>query len=125
MKEEKIFIGIDVSKRQLDVFVRPTGEYWNIDNNEKGIAEIVGRLKSIKPTIVVIESTGGLEALVANEIAAVQFLDQLTLALLYSDIHQTKPDSTLHSHEKVSAVLCAQSFDSIVRGINSLISRLW
>jgi transposase len=55
------FVGIDVSKKQLDVVVRPTGEVWSAANDEPGIAELVSRLVEVSPVLVVLEATGGLQ----------------------------------------------------------------
>ena len=61
MKQETVYVGIDVSKTCVDVAVRPTGQKWTISNDESGIGELVSRLKALDPVIVVLESTGGLE----------------------------------------------------------------
>src|SRR5258706_13215115 len=61
-KERGMFIGIDVSKAFLDVFVRPSGEQMRFDNDEAGIAKLVAQLKGSSPTLVVLEPTGGPEA---------------------------------------------------------------
>lgn len=61
------FVGIDVSKAQLDVAFRPSGERMQVSNSEAGIVELVGRLLAAPPTLVVLEATGGYQAaLVAN-----------------------------------------------------------
>ena len=58
---KEIFVGIDVSKRTLDVAVRPGNDFWSVPNSAKGIATLVSRLSELKPTRVVLESTGGYE----------------------------------------------------------------
>jgi transposase len=58
------FVGIDVSKAQLDVAFRPTGERMQVSNSEQGISELVKRLQQQKPTLVVLEATGGYQAAV-------------------------------------------------------------
>jgi transposase len=55
------YVGIDVSKATLDVSVRPAEERWTTLNDEGEIARLVLRLKELKPALVVMESTGGLE----------------------------------------------------------------
>ena len=47
------FVGIDVSKAQFDVAVRPTGEHWTSAQTEAGITMLVARLVSLRPTLVV------------------------------------------------------------------------
>ena len=58
---EESFVGIDVSKTQLDVAVGQAGETWSAGNTEAGIAQTVERLRALQPQLVVVESTGGLE----------------------------------------------------------------
>lgn len=60
---ESQYVGIDVSKAQLDVAVRPTGQQWSVANTDDGIGELVERLKQEEPPeLVVLEATGGFEA---------------------------------------------------------------
>ena len=65
-----MFVGIDVSKRKLDVAVRPSGEVWSVTNDEKGIAELAERLRVLHLEAVVLEATGGLEVAAASALAA-------------------------------------------------------
>jgi transposase len=55
------FVGIDVSKAVLDVAVLPTAEKWSVANSTDGMRKLVGRLKELKPALVVLEASGGLE----------------------------------------------------------------
>jgi len=57
----EVFIGIDISKPRLDVFNLATGEVLEFDNTPAGIQAFVKFAKKAKPTLVVCESTGGLE----------------------------------------------------------------
>jgi transposase len=60
------YVGIDVSKQQLDVAVRPGGEQFSGANSDEGIAGLAFRLKEIGPKLIVVEATGGYQtALVA------------------------------------------------------------
>lgn len=58
---ESVWVGVDISKTQLDVAVGQTGPTWNARNDEVGIEKSVEQLKSLQPNLVVVESTGGLE----------------------------------------------------------------
>jgi len=58
---EEINVGIDTSKTQLDIFIRPVGEFFSVENNAQGIKEALKRIKPYKPTRIVIEATGRLE----------------------------------------------------------------
>lgn len=64
------FVGIDVSKERLDIGVGANGEFWQVANDEVGIQETVRRLSALQPTLVVIESTGGLELPLMSELCA-------------------------------------------------------
>jgi transposase len=63
------FVGVDVSKAHLDVAIRPGGEPARNANDPAGIAALVDRLRPLAPTLVVVESTGGLETPVAAALA--------------------------------------------------------
>ena len=59
MNEE--FIGIDVSKDSLDIATYYGKKEWHLTNDDTGTAELVAILGNIKPSLVVMESTGGYE----------------------------------------------------------------
>ena len=63
------FVGIDVSKAALDVASRPARDAWRCANDEAGIVELVGRLRTLGPHLIVLEATGGLERLVVAALA--------------------------------------------------------
>jgi transposase len=65
----EVFIGIDVSKVRLDIAVWGSDEHWITSNDENGIAQLIERLKSYSPTLIVLEATGGLELLLVSELA--------------------------------------------------------
>jgi len=71
-----IFVGIDVCKAQLDVAIRPGAQILSVSNDKAGIKTLVKHLEKLRPTLVVLESTGGLErqvmlGLVGAEISVV------------------------------------------------------
>jgi hypothetical protein len=41
MSGEGVLVGLDVAKATLDVAVRPTGESWQVTNDDTGIGELV------------------------------------------------------------------------------------
>ena len=67
-----VFVGIDVSKAQLDVAVRPDGRFA-VSNDDAGIAQVIERLSAGPPTRVVVEATGGFEMPLAGALAAAGF----------------------------------------------------
>lgn len=70
METQPVFVGIDVGKAQVDVARSDSDEVWTLGNDEKGLQELVGRLKTISPELVVMEATGGFEFPAAAAIAA-------------------------------------------------------
>jgi transposase len=69
---EQIFVGIDVAKDRLDVHVRPSGEIFDVPRDGEGIADLVHRLRALEPRLIVMEATGGFEAVVASALAGAQ-----------------------------------------------------
>jgi transposase len=69
MTHPPVFVGIDVSKAQLDIALRP-GEIYSLPNNEGGFAQVLAQLKAVSPTLVVLEATGGLEVPLTGALAA-------------------------------------------------------
>ena len=47
MEENPRYVGIDVSKAQVDVAVRPTGQRWAASYNETGVGELVSQIVDI------------------------------------------------------------------------------
>ena len=66
---EHVFVGIDVSKDQLDVHVRPTGSAFAVTRDGRGLEELIERLRTLTPTLIAVEATGGYETIVAAAIA--------------------------------------------------------
>ncbi len=64
-----VYIGIDVAKAKLDIAVRPSTEQWVAEHDEEGIAALVARLHALRPTLVVLEATGGRELPVSAALA--------------------------------------------------------
>lgn len=71
MTPENTWVGIDVSKATLDVYVLPQAFSFQLSNSEAGMAQLLHQLIPIAPTLVVLESTGGLERLVVSQLQAV------------------------------------------------------
>ena len=66
------FVGIDVSKAQLDVCSLSSEERtWTIENKSEAIADFVKQMQEERPALIVLEATGGLEALLSSALAVV------------------------------------------------------
>jgi transposase len=62
------FVGIDVAKAKLDIHIHPTNESFVVSRDAAGLSELVGRLRDAKPSLVVLEATGGLETVVISRL---------------------------------------------------------
>ncbi|MBV8893859.1 MAG: IS110 family transposase [Acidobacteria bacterium] len=63
-------VGIDVSKRFLEVSLMPDGEAFAVANDHRGIDELLSGLEELRPELVVLEATGRYERPAATAIAA-------------------------------------------------------
>ncbi len=61
MENMNQWVGIDVSKATLDVYIRPMGKAFQLANTEVEISHLVEQLKSYDLNLIVLEATGGLE----------------------------------------------------------------
>lgn len=66
-----MYVGIDVSKSQLDVAVFGHKDRWQVSRDHEGLGELIRRLQELGSpvTLVVLEATGGLERDVAVTLA--------------------------------------------------------
>jgi transposase len=58
-KRPSRYVGLDVSKDDLDLACRPEGTRWRVANDNTGIAQCLAQLRQLKPTLIVLEATGG------------------------------------------------------------------
>ena len=70
MEGEARFVGIDVSKAQVDVAVRPTGKRWTLPYDQTGIEGLIPQIVDLEPALVLLEATGGLELPLVAALAA-------------------------------------------------------
>jgi transposase len=67
-----VFIGIDVSKARLDIFVRPLASRESVGNEAAGIKTLLERARELKPALIVLEATGGMERAVTRALASAE-----------------------------------------------------
>lgn len=67
---DAVYVGIDVSKDRLDVYGHPSREVFVVARNGEGVAQLVARMRALKPTLIALEATGGFETVVAAALAA-------------------------------------------------------
>ena len=63
-------VGIDVAKQTLDVALGAEGEQWTLPYTDPEVKPLVVRLREVRPRLVVLEATGGLEAALVAALAA-------------------------------------------------------
>ena len=56
-----VFVGIDVSKKQLDLARSDHADHWSYPNDSTGIRRIIEAFKNLALGTIVVEATGGLE----------------------------------------------------------------
>ena len=64
-----LYVGVDVSKDRLDVHVRPSGQVFAVSRDDAGVEQLVDRLRTLVPSLIVLEATGGFEITVAAALA--------------------------------------------------------
>ena len=64
------YVGIDISKDNLDLCQLPQETAARFDYNDDDLRKLVTYLKRRKPTLIVMEATGGYEARIAAELSA-------------------------------------------------------
>ena len=58
------YIGIDVSKTKLDVYIRNLDKHFTVENKLEGISELLKEIKDLEVVQIIMEGTGGYENLV-------------------------------------------------------------
>lgn len=69
-QQPRVRVGIDVSKRTLDVCLLPEGETFTVANDQEGLDALLARIEGAGVELVVLEATGRYERLAATSIAA-------------------------------------------------------
>ena len=64
------FIGIDIAKTQLDLAVHGAGAPWQVAYDSAGLNQVVTQLRTLAPTLIVVEATGGLEIRLVSALVA-------------------------------------------------------
>lgn len=64
------YVGIDVAKASLAVATWPDAQHWTTSQSEADLSALVARVQALTPRLVVLEATGGYEALLAGQLAA-------------------------------------------------------
>jgi transposase len=76
--KEEIFIGIDISKTQMDVAIWGNDKTWEFRNEAEGWQELVEKAKDLNPSLIVVEASGGIEQPIVAEL----FMEKLPVAIV-------------------------------------------
>lgn len=71
MDVSKVFVGIDISKLELEVGILPGSRTWKTSNDQEGLSELAKQIRGLSPVVIVMEATGGLQMPVAGTLGAV------------------------------------------------------
>lgn len=55
---EQVYVGIDVSKSRLDVYLHPAGVLQSVSNDKTGLQKLARLLRPYRPELIVLEATG-------------------------------------------------------------------
>jgi transposase len=69
-KKSKSFIGIDVSKQQLEVAAHESDYHFRCPNKVSAFGKLIAELIGLRPALIVLEATGGLERSVVSALQA-------------------------------------------------------
>ncbi|NJL37061.1 MAG: IS110 family transposase [Leptolyngbyaceae cyanobacterium RM2_2_4] len=84
MTPEKTWVGIDVSKASLDVYLLPQATSLQVPNTAAGVQLLIEQWSATPPHLVVVESTGGLER------TLVEGLQQANIAVAIANPRKVK-----------------------------------
>jgi transposase len=70
MSRVKSYVGIDISKDHLDLHQLPQNRAARFETSPEGSGKLITYLKRRKPTLIVIEATGGYESQLAAELVS-------------------------------------------------------
>ena len=65
-----IYVGIDISKDHLDIYIDGTAQTLRVRNTQDGVESLIKQLQPLRIERVVLEATGGLERLVVSHLCA-------------------------------------------------------
>src|SRR5467141_1447390 len=69
-KNSKSYIGIDVCKRQLEVAAHESDYHYRCPNQASAFSELIVELIDLRPALIVLEATGGLEISIVSALHA-------------------------------------------------------
>jgi transposase len=112
--DKESFVGIDIAKQHLDVCVLPERRTFQLPYGDQGLKDLIDQLLPLKPTLIVVEATGGYERRLAAELLQAE----LTLAVVNPARvrHLAKGHGTMAKNDRIDAYNLAL-FAQIVRPV--------
>jgi transposase len=108
---KEVYVGIDISKKTLDIAIRPTAEVWQVNNDPEGIAQLIGQLKMLCPRLIIMEATGGYETNAALELGVAGFAVAIINPRQARDF--AKSMGRLAKTDKIDALMLARFGEAI------------
>jgi len=87
MTKAERFVGIDVATATLEGAVRPSSESWQVANNEIAFGGLVDRLRTLAPTLIVLEATGGIQLPLVAALAAARLPVVMVVVITWPNAH--------------------------------------
>jgi len=108
---KELYVGIDVSKKTLDIAIRQSDEVWQVNNDPEGIAQLIGQLKTLDPRLIIMEATGGYETNAALELGVAGFAVAIINPRQARDF--AKSMGRLAKTDKIDALMLARFGEAI------------
>ena len=118
MNTEQCWVGIDVSKKFLDIAIYPAGKIWREPYDDAGLEQLTHDLLELEPERVVLEATGGLEAHVSGILAKNHLPVVITNPRQVRDF--AKSTGQLAKTDRLDAYVIARFAEAIKPPIRSL-----
>lgn len=106
---KKSYIGIDVAKAKLDVFILESGEHFVVLNDDEGVRYLLDKIQStckIQQIHISMESTGGYEQFVAHTLSQAGYTVSVLNPRQIRDF--AKSLNKLAKTDKIDALVIAQ-----------------
>lgn len=97
----EIIVGIDISKKNLDIQIQEDGPYFTCGNDLTGIDKVVEKLRSVQPALIVLEATGGYEKAVVSALVEAELPVTIVTPLWVR--YFAKSSGTLAKTDKIDA----------------------
>jgi len=94
----KIYVGVDVSKKKLDVHILPLKQSFSFDNTKKGMKNFIDILNHYEVAQIVCEASGGYEVLMLTMLKEQNYKTRQVeprriKAFIYSEGKRAKTDA--------------------------------